>query len=80
LAQLALGRRNLGLDRVDHRQRDLDSLARVGGHIERLEERAALSGAQLLRGSADAVVKQGRPDALKPLRALVDQCVSQAGA
>jgi hypothetical protein len=80
LAQFALERRDLRLDGVDHRQRDLDPLARVGGHIERVEERAALARAQPLGGSADAVVKQRRSDALKPLGALVDQRVPQPGS
>ena len=49
LAQLALQRSDLRLDRVDHRQRDLDPFARVGGNVERIEERAPVAGAQLLR-------------------------------
>ena len=77
LAQLALERSDLGVDRVDHRQRDLDPLARVGRQRQALQERAAFGGAQPLRGAADAVMKQRRLDALHPLGSFVDQRVSQ---
>ena len=49
-AQLALQRGDLGVDRVDHRERDLDSFARVVGQLQAVEEHAAGAGAQLLRG------------------------------
>lgn len=77
LTQLTLERRHLGVDRVDHRQRDLDPLARVDRELEALQERSALVGAQLLRAAIDTVVKQRRANALKPLRALAEQRVPQ---
>jgi hypothetical protein len=77
LAQLALQRRDLGVDSVDHRQRDLDPLTRVLGQRDPLQERSAVAGAQLLRRAVDAMVKERGPDALKPLRALAEQRVPQ---
>ena len=60
LAQLALQRSDLALDRVDHRQRDLDPFARVGGKIQSGRgTRGRWRWRSLRRAGADAVVIQG---------------------
>jgi hypothetical protein len=38
-------RRNLGVDRVDHRERDLDPFARIAGQRHALQQRASVAGA-----------------------------------
>jgi hypothetical protein len=45
LAQLAFERRDPGVDRVDHRERDLDPFARIAGQRQALQERASGAGA-----------------------------------
>jgi hypothetical protein len=69
-------RRDLRLDRVDHRQRDRHLLARGKGQRLRGQPLAPVADHQLPPPLA-AVVIQGRLDPLLPLRALLGQRVPQ---
>src|SRR5438093_66610 len=81
-AQLALERRQLGIEGIDHRQPDPDALARCPRQLEPLQESAPLAPEQALGHLAggDAVVEERRPDPLQPLCPLLDQRPAQAGA
>jgi hypothetical protein len=81
-AQLALQRRQLGLDRLDQPQRDRDPLLRRLRQSEPGEEGAPLPAEQPLRylAGGDAVLEERRPDPLQPLGSLLDQRPAQAGA
>ena len=69
-------RSQLDVERVDHRQRDRDLLARGGGQRLRRQPRPPVERQQLAALRA-AVVIQHRLDALLPLAALMRQRVTQ---
>jgi hypothetical protein len=75
-AQLAIQRCQLDLERVDHRHRDGDLLARRRGQRRPREPRPALNGHQPAPLRAAVVIEHGL-DALLPLAALIDQRVTQ---
>src|SRR6266508_5537473 len=81
-AQPAFERRELDLDRLDHRERDGDPLAGGLGQLDPLEEGAPGAAEQALGdiGGGDAVMEERRPDPLQPLRALLDERFAQTRA
>jgi hypothetical protein len=76
-AQLPIQRRDLRLERVDHRERDRDLLARGGAQRLRGEPLAPIADQQRAALRA-AMVIQRRLDPLLPLRALLRKRVPQA--
>ena len=76
-SQLAINRRQLRVERVDHPQPDRDLLARGFRQRRLLEPGAALRGQQYQAGASDPVVLEDRVDALLPLAAIIDQRVPQ---
>jgi hypothetical protein len=75
-AQLSVERSDLRLERVDHRDRDRDLLARRRGQRLLLEPRSAVARHQLAPLRA-AVVIERRLNALLPLAALIAKRVAQ---
>ena len=75
-AQLPVQRRQLPVERVDHRQRDRNRLARRGRQRLSGEPLATVAGHQLTALRAPVVI-QGRLDPLLPLAALLRQRVPQ---
>ena len=76
-AQLTVKRSDLALERVDHRHRDRDLLARGLGQRLSGEPRAPVADHQLA-ALGTSMVKQDCLDPLLPLRVLLDQDVTQS--
>ena len=71
-------RRDLRLERLGHRDRDLDLLARSIRDVDLLEPGAALAAQEVQLGAVrQPVVVEHRADALLPLAALIDERVTQ---
>jgi hypothetical protein len=76
VAQLPVERRELRVERVDHRQRDRDLLACRGRQLQ-VRQPCARLGAEQPAARRDTVVIEHRLDPLLPLAALVDERVAQ---
>ena len=75
-AQLGGDRRLLGVERVDHRQRDRDLLARRVRQRDPFQPRAVRGPEQAVFLRVPVVIED-RVDALLPLAALIDEAVTQ---
>jgi len=80
LAQLALERPKLAVERLDQLKRHLDALPGRRWQLQPGQELAAAGAQQLVRHARDAVVEERRLDSHQPGRALVDERLAQARA